>query len=118
MGAKKLLNTFISPGIEEEIAFRGVLMTRLIRAFGTSWGIVVASLIFGVYHVFTNITLLHLPVAVAVMQTITFQAVFGVTLAFVLLRTRNIVASILYHGVLDALNFTVLSIVLPLLLLH
>jgi membrane protease YdiL (CAAX protease family) len=39
----------------EEIAFRAVLLSMLIRRFGVVWGVVVASVLFGLWHILPSI---------------------------------------------------------------
>ena len=39
----------------EEIAFRAVLLSMLIRRYGLVWGVVVASIIFGLWHILPSI---------------------------------------------------------------
>jgi len=108
----------IAPGIPEEIAFRGVLTTRLMRVVGPQWGIVLASLFFGLIHITVYMGYFHVDAATSLALCITFVAIAGITWAFVLQRTGNLIASIFYHGAFDAAGFALLPLVLPWLLHH
>lgn len=39
----------------EEIAFRGVLLSMLIRRFGLVWGVAIAAILFGLWHILPSI---------------------------------------------------------------
>jgi len=108
----------ISAGIPEEIGFRGVLTTRFIRLFGAPWGMVLASLLFGLAHFSGNFNFFHVSAPGSLAFCIAFQAPLGLALAFILQRTRNLIAGILFHGFLDGANFVLLPLVLPFLLRH
>lgn len=50
----RALGTTLNSGPFEEFLFRGALMTRVARLFGTGWGIVISSIFFGVLHTSTE----------------------------------------------------------------
>jgi membrane protease YdiL (CAAX protease family) len=108
----------ISAGLPEEIGMRGVMMTRLVRISNVPWGIVLSSLIFGLIHVGANPGFFHTDIPASIALAITFQATLGIALAFVLQRTRNLVAGMVYHSFIDAANFILLPLVLGFLLQH
>lgn len=107
-----------TPGFSEEMSSRGVLMTRLVRIAGVPWGVVLAALIFGLLHVEANLGSFHASLLTSLAVCIVFQAIFGVTLSVVLIRTRNIVAGMLFHATFDAATFTLLPLLLPVLTAH
>jgi membrane protease YdiL (CAAX protease family) len=45
-----LLFGAIAPGFAEELAFRGLLQSRLVERWGVTAGIVISSMVFGAYH--------------------------------------------------------------------
>ena len=99
---KAAIHAFIVAALPEEIFFRGILLTRLIRLLGTIEGVVISSLIFGIMHLAAN---LHSEpnVLLALSISILSQATTGLMLAILFVRTRNLVAGTIYHTLLDAL---------------
>ncbi len=107
------LNSFVLAGLGEEFTFRGVLMTRLTRLFRRDWGLVVSSLFFGIAHTLANIGYFnHASLLPAFALSIPFQALYGLVLAIVLQRTRNLVAGIALHTWTDTLNFALLPLII------
>src|SRR5579885_1199520 len=92
---------FFQAAFPEEFLFRGIVMTRLRRLFGTGWGIFLPSLLFGLYTLGPTSTSHDLGTALAV--CIISQAVGGLGLAIIFVRTRNILACGLAHGMGDTL---------------
>lgn len=100
-----LVLTFFAAGFSEEFLFRGALLTRLRRLIGTSWGVVVSSLIFGLWHLGTNLA--HNSggdYLLALAFGIFSQALIGLCFAIIFLRTRNLVAPAIAHVLIDLLG--------------
>jgi membrane protease YdiL (CAAX protease family) len=103
------VNFLLAAGIPEELFLRGVLMTRLTGLFGSAWGVVLSSLIFGALHASANIGYFnHTPLPVALALGIIFEGLYGIVLALIFLRTRSLIAAILVHALVDTLNFPLL----------
>ncbi len=93
---------FLQASFPEEVFFRGILLTRLIRLFGTKWGIVLSSLIFGIIHMGTDLNRngnILLACCVAVLT----QTTMGIIVAIIFVRTRNLLAGVVFHTLLDAI---------------
>lgn len=89
-------------GFVEEFLFRGALQTRLSRLLGSGWGVVLASVIFGVWHLGTNARFeTNGDLMGAACAGIAGQAPFGVGAGVILLRTRNLLAGSLFHMLVD-----------------
>jgi membrane protease YdiL (CAAX protease family) len=85
--------------IAEELFFRGLALGAARRAYGTAWGIVVSSLLFGLPHAFGAPTLSGAPFIVAV------TAAFGAVLAGLRVVTEGrLAASIIGHAVINAVG--------------
>jgi len=97
-----LVQVFLQAGFPEEVFFRGILLTRLIRLFGTKWGIVLSTLIFGIMHMALNLSKGG-SVFLALCETILSQATAGIILAIIFVRTRNLLAGVVFHTLLDAI---------------
>jgi membrane protease YdiL (CAAX protease family) len=90
----------LTPGIWEEIMFRGVLMIILIRHYRSiSKAFWLQTVIFALCHI-TGFTLEALFEVISVF-------IIGITFSFVALRTRALIAGIVYHYIHDAFLFLV-----------
>lgn len=103
---------FLSAGIPEEVAFRGILMTRLARLFNIRWGIVLSSLLFCLIHFQVNQAYFQVTLIDAFAMCILFNMVVGLAFALVTQRTSNLLAGILFHTFSDALSFALLPLFL------
>lgn len=96
----------IAPGIFEEIIFRGVVISYLMKFFKNSksiiWILIVSALIFGIVHLFNVF-------AGAPLDTTLFQFFYtfavGIILGAVYLRTGNLWAPIIIHSIVDIIAF-------------
>jgi len=96
----KLLQTLLQAAFVEEVFYRGILLTRLIRLLGTSWGVVLSALLFGMAHAALNLSQ-GTNLAIGLAQMIVAQATFGLVLAILFVRTRNIWAGVVFHALVD-----------------
>ncbi len=98
---RESISFFLQAGFPEEVFYRGILLTRLIRLAGVKWGIVLTSLLFGLLHVAVN--LFHSgSILVTLVEVILFQATFGIVVAILFVRTHNIWAGVVFHTLADA----------------
>jgi membrane protease YdiL (CAAX protease family) len=95
-----LLQVLLQAAFVEEVFYRGILLTRLIRLVGTSWGIVLAALIFGAAHAALNLSQGG-DLAAGFAQMIVAQATFGLVAAVLFVRTRTIWAGVAFHALVD-----------------
>ena len=88
------------PGIWEELAFRGLIQSKLRQVFSTKVSIFLSSLFFGLFHFST------------LLSQAPFLAVFGVIMAFffgigwghMTVRARSVVPAMISHYLVDALG--------------
>ena len=99
--ARNGVGALLQAGFPEEVFFRGILLTRLLRLFGTRWGIVLGALLFGLVHLPLNVAS-DRSVLLALAQTILAQATFGIVVAVLFVRTRTIWAGTVFHTLVDA----------------
>ena len=85
----------------EEFLWRGAVQTRLVILLGSPWGIVISSLMFGVWHLRAQLGHSGGDVAVALARTIIMQSVTGLAFGFVYWRTRNLAACSVTHVVFN-----------------
>ncbi len=96
----QIVSTLLQAAFVEEVFYRGMVLTRLIRLVGTGWGVVLAALLFGAAHAATNLSQ-DGGILVALAQSIVAQGTFGVVLAALFIRTRNIWAGVVFHALVD-----------------
>lgn len=75
-------------GLGEEVLFRGVLQTALVRPFGTAGGLAAASVVFGLLHFVTPTYAL-------------LAALAGAYLGLLFLACDNLLVPVVAHGVYD-----------------
>lgn len=102
-----ILALFIA-GFVEEFFFRGVLQSRLAAYLGSEWrGLLIASLLFGLLHLpmyfFSPFEPTHGNLFWSVTSVITEQAVAGVLLGVLWLKTHNLIGPVLLHTFIDAI---------------
>ncbi len=82
-----LMVAVVAP-VVEEILFRGMLLSRLVRSMRTGWAVVVQALLFAGIHVLD-------PSAVAALPGL---FIIGVVLGYAAIRSRNLSLPILIHA--------------------
>ena len=99
----------LTAGFTEEFFFRGVLLTRLEKLFGSKlWGIVISSILFGLYHVpyayLDSNWSSHGNLSEALMAALGQGIPGGLVLGLVYVLTKNnLVASVLVHSLINLL---------------
>ncbi len=92
----------LAAGLPEEFVFRVFIQTRLTNLTKSFYvGIMVSSLIFGLFHVPILFLYTH-DLVLSVVNSIVFQAVVGIVLGYLWERTKNIIEPILFHAAIDA----------------
>jgi membrane protease YdiL (CAAX protease family) len=99
--ALALLRNSLNNGFFEEFLFRGVLMAILIQLLNRRWGIVLSSLLFGLWHLGTNTASFGGSLLAGAAFGIVSQAAIGLGFAIVVYRTRSLLASSIIHVMLD-----------------
>lgn len=95
------LSNLLQNGISEEFLFRGALLTRLLPLVGVSWAAVISSVLFGLWHLGVNTQTIGGSYLAAAAFGVLSQGVFGLAMAFVFLRTRNLIAPAFIHLIGD-----------------
>jgi len=98
---RRVLIDLVRNGYSEEFLCRGVILGVLSARLGTSAANVVQALAFGALHAGTGIYDYH-NVLVAMSHTMLTNAVFGLAMGFLTVRTGNIAIPGAFHALLDA----------------
>lgn len=102
---RRLGSHFFQNGFSEEFLFRGAVQTRLEPVLGRGWALLVQALAFGVWHVGAMTDGAGaVAVASGLAGTLLLQAVLGLGLGIVFLRTRSLVAPTLVHVFSNAIG--------------
>lgn len=94
-----LILTAIIPGVWEEVAFRGVILTLLLRKFDEKTAIVFDGLLFGFGHAIR--LLFGADIIFTIGQTL-YASFLGAMLAFLLIKTDSLIPCIMIHYFLDS----------------
>lgn len=100
----------LGPGVSEEILFRGILISHLMKFFRNSKGIygilIFSALLFGLIHV-TN-AFVGAPLDSSIFQAF-YSFAMGMTMGAVYLRTGNIWVPIIIHSLVDIIGISFFS---------
>ncbi len=101
----------LSPGIWEEVAFRGVIFALLIKKYSQKKTIFINGLLFGLFHL-VNLTTLFFywgaegSFILGFLFSVLFQVVYatciGILLAYIFSKTKSLITVILVHYLIDA----------------
>lgn len=105
----QVLNRFVSNGLQngffEEFLFRGALQTRLRNLITAEWALVLQALIFGLWHLGLGYSSTgREDVIAAAASTIMLQASIGLGLGIIFARSRNLLASSVFHVLLNSMG--------------
>lgn len=92
---------FIFVGAVEELIFRSILQTRLEKALGLKYGLLLSGILFGIMHA-----------GYGIINEILFASVFGIILGYLFQKTRSYPFILAIHGFANVLLFGILPIVL------
>jgi membrane protease YdiL (CAAX protease family) len=102
-----ILLAALIPGIWEELAFRGVVLSNLQHRF-SPWGAVIASsVVFGVFH-FSNLGSWDDPASV--MAGAVAATTLGIGWGYIVIRTNSIVPTMILHYLVDVILYEELFI--------
>ena len=106
----------IRPGLWEEVAFRGVVIPLLSKKYKRLLTILISGVIFGFAHAFNIINALlsggpYFPTAFQVVYT----TLIGFSMAYMYLKTKSLLPSIIYHYLIDTVGLAFININLPIL---
>ncbi len=95
------LSYAIIPGIFEEVAFRGLILTILMTNYKPNTALVISSLLFGLAH---SVNVLFGQDIIITLAQLGFAFFLGILLAYIVLKTNSLIPTILMHYLLDAIG--------------
>ena len=84
-------------GLAEELAFRSIIQTRLEQIFGTTWGLIITGITFGIMHS-----------GYGTIYEIIFTSSAGILLGYMFIKTRSLPLIAITHGVINIFLFGIL----------
>jgi len=87
------------PGIWEEVAFRGVILNLQLKKYSVITTVIINGVAFGLFH-FTNV-IWGFNFYGTLLQVI-FASCFGISMAYLYIKTRNLLPCILIHYLYDS----------------
>jgi membrane protease YdiL (CAAX protease family) len=98
-GWRAFSNT-LQNGPVEEVYWRGFVQTRLQR-YGAAWAVVGTALVFGLSHLGFQLTTSHGDALRAAANCVIDQAMLGVALGVMFQRTQSVIASSVFHVLIN-----------------
>ena len=99
--SQSVISNTMQNGPWEEFLFRGALQTRLVNLLRAPWGIVIASLLFGAWHLGAQFQYSEGRIGVALARSIVMQGTMGLAFGMIYWRTRNLAACSVCHVVFN-----------------
>ena len=99
----------LTPGIWEEIAFRGVILTLLLKKYSEKKAILIDGIIFGFAHV-ANI-FAGQDIGAIIIQMI-YATFWGFAFAYMYIKTESLIPCIIAHYLIDAFNPLFFNVIL------
>ena len=103
-----ILFAALVPGIWEELAFRGFVLTNLQQRFSTPVAVVISSIVFGCFH-FSNL-LGNWDDVASVVAGVIAATTLGLGWAYMVIRTNSIMPAIVLHYLVDVILYDELFI--------
>jgi membrane protease YdiL (CAAX protease family) len=91
----------LRPGIWEEVAFRGIILTLLMKKYSEKKSIIVSSILFGLMHLFNLISGAN--IIIVVIQVI-YATFFGIVFGYMFVKTKSLLPCIITHYLIDSLG--------------
>ena len=89
----------LSPGIWEEVAFRGVILNMQKKRYTQTTVILLNGIIFGLFH---YVNLLTIPDPVSISFQVFFASCLGITFSYMYFKTKSIIPCIILHFLINA----------------
>ena len=102
--ARLLLSNTFQNGVGEEVLWRGIIQTRIARLWTPEWGLVLASLAFGWWHIDSIPDWAGDDLWLAAALNVVVQAPMGLALGLIFDRTRNLLAPSVVHIVANSVD--------------
>ncbi len=91
----------LRPGIWEEVAFRGIILTLLLKKYSEKKSIIVSSIFFGLMHLFNLLSGTN--IIIVIIQVI-YATFFGIVFGYMFVKTKSLLPSIITHYLIDSLG--------------
>ncbi|MHB8461348.1 MAG: CPBP family intramembrane glutamic endopeptidase [Vulcanimicrobiaceae bacterium] len=98
------LSNFLQNGISEEFLWRGLVFGRLRAIMKTEYALFLQAFLFGAWHASADLRGYHGDVINAVADMIASQAMFGLAVGYLRIRTGNIAIGTAFHLLFDSLQ--------------
>ena len=99
----------LTPGIWEEVAFRGVILTLLLKKYSEKKAIIINGVLFGFAHVANIFS--GKDVGATIIQMI-YATFWGFAFAYMYIKTESLIPCIIAHYLIDAVNPIFLNVIL------
>ena len=98
------LSNLLQNGFSEELLWRGLVFGRLNAVMRTEYALFLQAFLFGAWHLNTDIAGYHGDVLNAIADMIASQAMFGLGMGYLRVRTGNVAIGSAFHLLFDSLQ--------------
>ena len=98
------LSNLLQNGVSEELLWRGLVFGRLSAVMKTEHALFIQAVLFGAWHASADMHAYHGDLINAVADMIASQAMFGLALGYLRIRTGNIAIGAAFHLLFDSLQ--------------
>ena len=95
----------IIPALWEELIFRGIIITLLLKKFSTKTVIILDGVIFGIFHLAN----LSPETGILILGQVIYNTGFGISLAYLYLKNSNLIPCIIAHYVNNIISVIMTS---------
>jgi membrane protease YdiL (CAAX protease family) len=113
LGKESPLYTALFPGIWEEVVFRGIILTLLLKIYSEKKSIIINGFLFGFFHLVNLLNFLfgteyNLITLISIFFQVIYAAAIGFFFAYLFVKTKSLIPSIIVHYLVNA--FVILMI--------
>ncbi len=115
LGKESPLYTSLFPGIWEEVVFRGIILTMLLRIYSEKKSIIINGLLFGFFHLVNLLNFLFgtaftIESLVSILFQVVYATAIGFFYAYLFVKTKSLIPSIISHYLIDAFLILMINV--------
>jgi len=115
LGKESPLYTSLFPGIWEEVVFRGIILTLLLKIYSEKKSIILNGFLFGLFHLVNLMNYLfgteyNINYLISTLFQVIYSTAIGFFYAYLFVKTKSLIPSILSHYLVDAFIILVTNV--------
>ncbi len=97
----------LTPGIWEEITFRGVILNSVKTKYSANFAILVSSILFGFFHIIAFM-IINEPIEMLIFYFM-MSTLFGLIWGYMVVKCESVLPGILAHYIIDAFGYAIIT---------